>query len=184
MATPFGIGETDESDEAFDESDEAFDEAFDEAIRRSGRRPPVQTAARQSAYRQRPNNDFVTQAQLQAALARVSGQIATNSTAIKTVDGRVRTVSSEQARLTSALRKEIADRKKEEDGLRKDIQSTRELAAILPLIAKNNPMISLLALGGGSLFGGSGTGTGALGGDSTSNLLLLALVLSGGKLFG
>ena len=173
MAAPYGIGEADEAyDEAFDEASDESDEAYDEAIR-PGR--PVQTAAKQTAYRPRPNNNSVTQAQLQAALARVSGQIATNSTAIKTLDGKVRGVAGEQARVTAGLRKEVADRKKEEELMRKEIQSAKELGVILPLIAPGNPMIGLLALGGGgSLFGGSGSG-----GDSTSNLLILALAFGG-----
>jgi hypothetical protein len=178
MNAAYGIGEFDEMDEAYDESFDEMDESFDEAARRGGgRRPPVKTAPRQTAYRPRPNNDFVTQAQLQAALARVSGQIATNSTAIKALDSRVRSVSSEQARVTTALRKEIADRKKEDEVLRKEIQSAKELSVVLPLIAKDNPLIGLLALGGGggSLFGGGGSG----GGDSTGNLLLLALAFGG-----
>jgi hypothetical protein len=175
----FAVSELDEVDEAYDEAVDESDEAFDEALPRIPRRParpPVQTAPRQSAYRPRPDNNFVSQAQLQAALARVSGQIATNSTAIKTLEGRVRGVSTEQVRLTTALRKEVADRKKEEDGLRKELQSTRELAVILPLLG-GNPLIGLLALGGGSMLGGGGSG--GTGGDSTGNLLILALAFGG-----
>src|SRR5438067_7658218 len=61
--------ETDEMDEAYDEALDESDEAYDEAlprIPRPGARP-VPTAGRQSAYRPRPNNNFVTQTQLQAA---------------------------------------------------------------------------------------------------------------------
>lgn len=171
--------EADEAyDEAYDEATDEADEAYGEAVRpfpRMAPRPQVQTAGRQSAYRPRPNNNFVTQSQLQAALARVSSQIGTNSTAIKTVDGRVRSLSSEQVRLTGALRKEVSDRKKEEEGLRKQIQSAKELAVLLPLIGGTNPFIGLLALGDGNLFGGGGS----LGGDGTSSLLVLALALGG-----
>ncbi len=156
--------------DAADEVDEALDEA-----RRGGRRPPVRTSGGGNTYRPRPNNNFVTQAQLQAALGRVSGQIATNSTAIKTVDGRVRGLTSEQVRVTSALRKEIAERKKDAEAVRREIQSTREMAAILPIVAKNNPIVGLLALGmgGGSFLGGGGSATA---GD-TSSWLLPAIVL-------
>ena len=179
MNAAYGIGELDEMDEAtLDDMDEANFDDMDEAMpRRGGMRPPVRTAGRQSAYRPRPNNNFVTQAQLQAALARVSGQISTNAAAIKTLDSRVRGVSNEQARAATALRKEIVDRKKEDEALRKEIQSAKELAVVLPLIAKDNPLIGLLALssGSGSLFGGSGSA----GGDSTSNILLLALAFGG-----
>jgi hypothetical protein len=182
MNAVYGIGELDETDEAFDEAFDESDEAYDEAAPRRGvLPPPVRTAPRQSAFRPRPNNNFVTQAQLQAALARVSSQIATNSTALKTLDGRLRGVTSEQARMTMALRKEIADRKKDAEVMRKEIQSAKELAVILPLIAKDNPLIGVLALGGGSLFGGSPSTNGAApaAGDSTSNILLLALAFGG-----
>src|SRR5260370_30873047 len=160
----------DETDEAYDEGVDESDEAYDEAMPRIRFGGRVQTAPRQTAYRPRPNNNFVTQTQLQAALGRVSSQIAVNSNAIKTVESRVRSVSTEQVRITGALRKEVSDRKKEEESLRKELQSTRELAVILPLLG-GNPLIRLLALGGGSFLGGGGSGSG----DSTGNLLILAL---------
>lgn len=179
MTTAYGLHETDETDEM-----DEIDEAFDEAVRnRAAPRRPVQTASRQTAFRPppRPGTDMVTQAQLQAALARVNAQIATNSTAIKTVDARTRALSTEQARLTVAVRKEIADRKKEEEVMRREVQAAKELAVILPLIAKDNPLIGLLALGsGGSLFGGSSTDPNAgYGSNSTGNVVFLAAALGG-----
>jgi hypothetical protein len=142
----YGFNESEAYDEALDESmdesmDEANDEAYDEAKR--GKRPfkPLNMSRAASAYMQKPSRDAVTQAQLKAVLARVSQQINTNSKAIKVVDGRVRSVSSEQARVTAGLRKELADRKKAILDVRKDLQSTREITAILPL---------LTTLGGGS----------------------------------
>jgi hypothetical protein len=182
MSVPLGVVEMDETYDEYDEYDEfaEYDE-YDEAARRRGRgarRPPVRTAGRQSAYRPQPNTSPVTQAQLQAALARVNSQITTNSNAIKAVDGRVRTASAEQARTAAMLRKEIADRKTAETATRREIQSTREMAVLLPLIAKDNPLIGLLLIGGGgSLFGGSADSTGA-GGSSMNNTLVMALVLS------
>ncbi|HEY0779121.1 MAG TPA: hypothetical protein VGD56_14215 [Gemmatirosa sp.] len=176
MTAPYGLNEVDE----MDENDEQDESAFSEAARRNGgaQRTPVRTAPRQTAYRPRPNNDFVTQAQLQAALARVSSQVATNSAAIKTVDSRVRGVAAEQTRITAALRKEVAERKTQEDLIRKDIQATKELAVLLPLIAPENPLIGLLALGGTSLLGGTSTSPTDTS-SSTGNLLLLALAFGG-----
>lgn len=171
MSQLYGFPELDEADEAYEDAIDEADESYEEAAPR--RRPPVQTAPRGSAYRPRPNQSYVTQAQLQAALARVNSQMSTNSNAIKTLDGRVRAGAAEQARLTAAVRKEVADRKKDTETLRKEIESTKELAVLLPLIAPGNPLIGLLALGsggGGGLFGGTG-------GDGTSNMLMLALVL-------
>jgi hypothetical protein len=181
MSIPLGFAELDEAYDEYDEYDELgeYDE-FDEAARRRGRAPrraPVRTAGRQNAYRPQPNTSPVTQAQLQAALARVSSQITTNSNAIKTLDGRVRSASTEQARTTAMLRKEIADRKAAETTTRREIQSAREMAVLLPLIAGDNPLIGLLLVGGGgSLFGGSSDPAAA--GSGMNNSLVMALVLS------
>src|SRR5262249_41210994 len=106
--------------------------------------------------------------------------------AIKMVDGRVRNVSAEQNRMGTALRKEMADRRKEVVGVRKDLQSTREITALLPL---------LTTLGGGSqiaafapllLLGNdvsaipadgtsSSSSSGLLGGGTTGIIALLAI---------
>ena len=142
----YGINESEAYDEALDESpDEAFDEAYDEAFdeARRGRRPfkPIVPPRASTAYKARPSTSVVTQAQLQLALAKVSQQINTNSKAIKIVDGRVRSVSAEQSRVSAGLRKELADRKKAILDVRKDLQSTREITALIPL---------LTTLGGGS----------------------------------
>ena len=131
-----------ESDEAFDEAadeawpDEANDESFDEAARRTR---PVRTAPRASAYRPRVPSQItqspVTQHQLQAVLARVSQQIGVNSAALKNLDGKLRSVSAEQTRQTTTHRKEAADHKKDLDGLRRDLKSTRELSALVGVIS-------------------------------------------------
>jgi hypothetical protein len=172
MVSLFELDEMTESDGEWVEGDGEVDEALDEA-RRSAGRPPVRPSGGGNAYRSRPNNNFVSQAQLQAALGRVSGQITTNSNAIKTVDSRVRNVTAEQVRVTGALRKEMSDRKKETEAVRKELQSTREMAVILPLIAGNNPLVGLLALG----FGGSGFGGGGSTPGDSSSWLLPALLL-------
>ena len=152
--------------------------------------PPVRTAPRQSAYSPRPSGTGapVTQQQLQAALARVSQQIGVNSNAIKTVDGRVRGVVAEQGRMGGALRKEMADRKKDTDGLRRELQSTRELSALIPLVAQPGttlgniaPLAHLLPSetftgggGGGGTGGSGGTGSSLLGGSGIVALIAIA----------
>lgn len=200
----------DEMFEAFDEADEAFDEAdeaFDEAARPRGfRRSQVSVARGTPASPQRPAGNYVTQTQLQTAVARLTGQITTNSRAIKAVESRTNTIGAEQTRQSAALRKEIADRKKATDGLRNDLQQTKQIAALLPLISQPssiqafvaptsgapatqqaqvlvasnntlNTLLPLLLLTGDS---SSGSGGGLLGGsDSTTTLLVLALALGG-----
>jgi hypothetical protein len=142
---------------------------------------------------------FVTEARFQAALGRISSQMKVQSTAIKTVDGRVRALNADLGRQAAALRKETADRKKDIDGVRKDLQSTREMAALIPLIAgggtvtvpagggSNIPVTSstigtfapLLLLMGPDLTGGSSGGSGSDGGMFGGGMgLIMLLVLS------
>lgn len=210
----------------FSELDEATDyEALDyeasdyeatdysEARPRRPARPPVRTAPRASTYRTPAapgtGNRPVTQQQLKAALANVAKQIGTNSNAIKTLDGRVRSVSTEQNRMGMALRKETADRKKDMDSVRGAIQETRTIAALLPLLTPQPDKqtvggvanvlvdnstggfatIAPLLLLGNDLFGGAsgsaggttGTSSGFLGGGTTGLIALLALTGNLGK---
>jgi hypothetical protein len=96
--------ESAESDtsESYPEYSEAYPEYSEANWGEAKRRPstPVRTAPRQSAYTPRPTgtSNPVTQAQLQAALARVSSQIGVNSNAIKTVDSRLRGATTEIGR--------------------------------------------------------------------------------------
>jgi hypothetical protein len=160
-----------ESESYGDSSGEYNEASYGEAGYGEARRsPPVRTAPRQSAYTPRPPGTSapVTQVQLQAALARVSQQIGTNSNAIKTVDGRVRGLATEQSRITAGLRKEVTDRKKDADALRRDLTSTRELSAVLPLITAGQTgpiaqLANLVFLLPPSLLSGSGSG------DTSSN---------------
>ena len=129
----------------FADADESYGDDFDEARRPlRGRRmmKPITPKPAKSAYQPKPNQNAVTQAQLQAALAKVSQQINAGAAAVKAVDARVRSTAAETERTGIALRKEIADRKKEVLAVRKDLQSTREMAAIMPLLG---------TLGGGSM---------------------------------
>src|SRR5262249_54398281 len=127
------------------------------------------------------------------ALARVSQQINTNSNAIKTVDGRTRTLAAEQTKFASGLKKEYADRKKDILAVRKDLQATREASVLLPILttlAPGNPIAAfapLLLLGNdvsadplarGATPASSGGLLGGLGGGGTSGLIVL-LALAG-----
>jgi hypothetical protein len=192
--------EADEADEMF-ESDEA-DEA-DESDEEAGRvwlRPRVATG--QNLYRPRPQTRFVTQAQLQTALAKVSGQIRTNSNAIRQVGNRVSAAAA-------AIKKETSERKKDLEKVRNALSQTQQMAAILPLLTQPKsvkpktttdfdtgtnvlvdgsntmslllPLLLLTSIGdgsgtGGGLFGG----TGSIGGtDNTMMMLLVVLAISG-----
>jgi hypothetical protein len=176
-----------EADEAYElyEADEA-----DEAARR--RWPPPRVATGQGLFRPRPQTQYVTQAQLQAALARVSAQERTNANAIRQIGSRVSTAAA-------AVSKETSDRKKETGKIKSNLSQTQQMAAILPLLTQPKsikdtdvgssltgqqvlvdgsntlglllPMLLLTSVGdgGGGLFGGSG---------DSSMLMMLALVLA------
>jgi hypothetical protein len=192
MSMQWELDESDpELDEGYDDSsDESDFEAFEEA-RRTGRRParPVPTAGRRSAFRPRPPGGAtgapVTQAQLQAALARVSQQINVNSTAVRTLDGRVRTATAEQAKLSATVRRETF-------GLRRDLQSTREMIALVGLLfppgssgSKFAPLAFMLppdflsgAMGGQSQ-SASGQSGGMLGGNNGMVALIAVAAATG-----
>ena len=158
----------------------------------------------QSSFKPRPGAgtpQAVTQAQLEAALARVDGKI-------KTVADGVSTISSRVNSLASAAKKEAETRKKSTDNTSKDLNSKLQMLALLPLLIQpgtatltgtvttpgggtitnpnialadpNSTMDSLLPL---LLVSGMGTGTGSSGGfgfgdGSDGGMLLLALALA------
>ena len=165
-------------------------ERLDEARRQP---PPVRTAPRQSAYTPRTTGTTnpVSQAQLAAFGARVTQQIGVNSTAIRTLDGRVRGVISDQGKQGAALRKEIMDRKKATDKLTGDLKSTRELGAIVGLISASGGtstiarLAPLIFLVPPETFSGYSPGSpspgGVLGGEN--NLVALIAVAAAAGLF-
>ena len=201
----------DEVDEALDEmfeSDEGSDEGFDEAKSWSRQRP--KTATGKSAYSPRPTAQYVTQTQLQTALAKVGSQISTNSSAINKVGGQV-------SQVLGTVKKEVAERKKDASSLKNNLSQTQQMAAILPLLAQTssltlsapvpvdatggsggtpqidsgvtlpiqsnnmNLMLPLLLMTG--IGDGSSGGGGLFGGSGTDNssLMMLALVMAMGN---
>ena len=150
---------------------------------------------------------YVSQPQLEAALARVDGKIKTVTDSSAAVNARV-------ASLQASFKKESEERKKTVDTQSKDLNQKVQLLALLPLLLKpptqtgplkdsvsgniiwdasNQPIqaVSVPSSGGldallpllliGGLGGSGGSGGGLLGGDSSggdSSLPLLALVLA------
>jgi hypothetical protein len=157
------------SEEPEDFEDESL---YSEARRRRRRAPPpVKPASGAPAFRPRPSGPSgpVTQAQLEAALARVRQQVTANATAIKTIDGRVRTVIADNNRLQAAA-------KRDTDKLRADLKTTQTLSALIPLIAPAGTTFGqvapLLHLVGPDLMGGGGAMTSAGGTTSAGGGLL------------
>jgi hypothetical protein len=155
--------------------------------------PPVRTAPRQSTYNPSSRGagaggPFAPLAQVNALARSLNQQIATNSAAIRQVDTRVRNVITEQGRQGAALRREIADRRRETSALQRDLQFTRELAAVIPLIQSAAgptsaigqilPLAFLLPSDFlGSATGSGGANTGLLGGNNIVALGVIAATL-------
>jgi hypothetical protein len=130
-----GYGYGLESDELFenDESDDAYDESSDEAVRRGrpARINPGRTGRGTGLFRPRPtnNNKYVTQAQLEAGLARVGKQISANSDAIKKVATQANKINSELGEATTKLNKQVGD-------LKKEVKQQAETNLLLTLLNK------------------------------------------------
>jgi hypothetical protein len=176
---PNGYVETEDLEDLV-EALEEYDEEDDLAERRrKSRRPPPPTSSGNGLYQQRPSGN-VTQAQLQTAMARVGAQIKTNSDAIKTLNARVATVSSDQARHAAALRKEAADRKRETAALRNQVQRASQNSLLLFLLTQPKtvgPTTTADKVGGVDV--GVGTKLVVQQGDGASSLLPI-LLLAGG----
>ena len=191
-----------ESDES-DESDEDLDVLERRQRGRRFRQPP-RTAPGGGLFRPRPqSSQYVTQTQLQAAMARVGQQIKTNSDAVKTLNTRVATLSTDVTRQAADLRKEATTRRRETAALRRELRQTREMVGIIPLLSQPrsvqlgadvgnlradnrvvidsgdsfSAILPLLLLGG--LGSGGGTSGGAEGGSDNNSMLLFALLLGG-----
>ena len=104
---------------------------------RAPRRPPVRTPSRQSSFAPRPTTTSATQTQVQSAARNLDSKIETLSNAVKALEGRVNGVSADQVRTTAALKKEIDDRKKVTEVIRADVQQTKVLGALLPLVGQS-----------------------------------------------
>jgi hypothetical protein len=167
--------------EAFDETfDETFDEAFDESLDESRFKPRRVATARPRPLTPRPTSSPVTQAQLQAAVTKLNGDISRNSTAIQRVNTSLTTLGRDVRRQTTTSRT-----------ARKDIGQLRDALVLLPLLSStigtSNPMLSaifpmLLLSGIGEAPGAAGSsGSGGMlgGGGDSSTMMMLVLAMSG-----
>lgn len=135
--------------------DESYDEDYSEARPRG--RGPARPAPKVNTARATPfrppvpaavANSAVTQNQLKEVTARINAAIATNGKALQQLDGRSRALGAEQNRLNDGLRKTVISQKRDIAAVRKDLQSTREMSAILPLLTSlgTSPLLSLAPL--------------------------------------
>jgi X-X-X-Leu-X-X-Gly heptad repeat protein len=182
---------------------ESFFDTYDSSdyAERGPRRPGggwnggVPTPNPGSSMPRRPTGNSVTEGQLNAAVDKLDGKITTLSNGVKTLETRTNTVASEQDRMGSAFRKEIEERKKSLDAVQKDLQSTKMMSLLLPLLTQkpvtvptagggstqvltqpNDSLTTLLPfmlLMGNNSGGGSG---GMFGGDSSSMMMMMVLL--------
>lgn len=203
----FEADESVEADELFGgvEADEA-DES-DEAARRPRRlRAPIRTPQRGGNVPARPQPGFATRAELVATANRLDGKIGVISTGVKAMDGRIRTIDSEQGRLRSALSAET----KKREALMNQVNSLQQMSMLLPLLTQTDtttlkdssgsnlqidgkdanfvvdkdstmarilPMLLFSSTGSG---GDGQSGSGMFGGDNNS-MMMLAMAMTLGK---
>jgi len=175
-----------------------------EARRRRGRAgrpaPRVRTAKAGNPVPRPTPGGFATKAELQATAQKLDARIATNSKAVSTLDGRVRTIGTDMDKLSAAFRKEVADRKIATDALKKGLDESRQLALMLPLLATTttktvagvedvviddgdsmSKILPILLLSGGMGGSGGSGGGGMFGGDNMIATLAIVSAMSNNK---
>jgi hypothetical protein len=154
----------------------------------------------QPSFKPRPAPNapqYVTQAQLEAALARSDAKVKTVADGVSTISTRVNAV-------TAATRKEADERKKALDTTSKDLNQKMQLMAMLPVLItpktktvldidgvtqdevvvaddsslnKLLPLLLVSGMGGAGGFGGGGDSAG----DGGNSMMMMAMVLALGK---
>jgi len=168
---------------------------FEERSRRNRRQPAVRTPSRRGSFTPRPQPAPASQGQVQAAARNLDAKIDTLSSAVKALETRTNGLATEQDRISSVLRKEAEDRKKGIDTTKADLQQTKMLAVLLPMltqqtVASTDPntgqqvrvvtqsqnqlstLLPILLL----LPGASGSAEGAKGGLDMTTLLLIVML--------
>lgn len=194
-----------EAEDFIPELDEA-DES-DEAVRRRPQRrmgAPIRTPQRGGNVPPRPQAGFATRAELTATANRLDAKIGQLSTGVKALDGRVRSLDSEQGK----LRTQLAAETKKREALAAQLNNVQQMSMILPLLstqdtvelkndvdelAKGNKVVidngdqlskilpMLMYSSAGSTSGQPGSG-GMFGGDNNSMMMLaIAMAFSGKK---
>jgi len=173
----------------------------DDAESRGGRRSPVRTPSRQSSFAPRPTGQAASQTQVQSAARNLDAKIETLSNAVKALETRVNGVAADTQRVGTVVKKEIEERKKSGDAIRGDLQQTKLLGAILPMIGQKTVDVTVLNAQGEPtgttqkllapsdnpiaqflpillLLGGSSSGDGSKSGGLGDGILPLLLVVS------
>jgi hypothetical protein len=176
------------SDEALDYSEADLYEASDYSEAKIRR--PIRPSQARPVYRPPISQDAsrspVTQMQLKAATDELAAQNRKTAASVDTANKNIIALSNQQKGMGSALKKEIADRKKDSEAQRKALQATKEAVILSSLLFPPGSKGGLSTLGpilllGDGLTGSTGSSTeGGLLGGGSSGLLLVALLASGG----
>lgn len=198
--------ESTEFESTLDTFDTESESEFSERRRRWGGRGGVSRPQGRPLTSPQPQQGYVTRNEFNTAMEKVRSELASASSGLRTLEGRVNTLATGQERLT----REAAARKRENEALRRDLKSTREMAAIIPLIAANTKteklpstqdipaalqgkeisvpsgnnlatFAPLLLLGGSDSSSGSSGSSGGFLGGSDSNMMLLLLLFAFNK---
>lgn len=163
-------------DTEFDTEFEEFD--FSEASRRP-RSPsrPLRTPPRGNAVVAQARQGYALKAELDATARRLDDRIATISGSVTTLDRRSHSLERETNALGGALRKEIVLRKKETAELKRNLDESRQIAMILPMLGGGtdnfSKMLPVLLYGG--MLGNSGSGADSNTQMMTTMMMVLAL---------
>jgi hypothetical protein len=190
-----------EADESF-EGDELYemDEAdeSDEAARKPRRmRAPIRTPQRGGHLPAARPSGFATKADLAATANKLDAKIGIVSTGLKALDGRVRSLDSEQGKLRSSLSAET----KKREALTGQVNNLQQMSMLLPLLStqKTVPMkdaagnavngvvdngdtlsrvLPMLLFSGAGSTSGSSSGSGGMFGGDNNTMMMLAMVMA------
>ncbi|MGW7363425.1 hypothetical protein ACWGI8_08355 [Streptomyces sp. NPDC054841] len=160
------------------------------------RRQTVRTPSRRSSFAPRHTPVPASQGQVQSTARNLDSKIETLAAAVKSLESRTNTLATDQAKLATTLRKESGEQKKGSDVIRADLQQTKMLALLLPMLtqetvdadadgksvkvvtqsqSKIGDFLPFLLLMPGLTGGNESHGSG-LGGDMVTNLVLLSML--------
>ncbi|MFJ5546333.1 hypothetical protein [Streptomyces sp. NPDC093225] len=168
---------------------------FDEFDESSPSRRSMRTPSRRSSFTPRHAPTPASQGQVQSSVRNLDSKIETLGNAVKSLESRTDSLTAGQNRLAATVRKEAEERKKGSDAIRADLQQTKMLTLLLPMLTQESvdasvgskpvkvvtqsqnqfaTLMPLLLLMPG--MSGGDAGKGGLGGDMMTNLLLLSML--------
>lgn len=107
---------------------------FDERVRRSS----VRTPSGRSSFQARQSPSAASQSQVQAATRNLDVKIETLSASLKVIESKVNALALESEKTRAGVRKEIMGSRKSDDALRAEIQQTKLLAVLLPMLSQGD----------------------------------------------